>query len=336
VASVQLSISLVRALISVIEASGASRDEFLARAGIDPDLVEQGQARLSVKDYRRAIDAALEVTGEPALGLRLGEHASAAMYPVVAHVVEQASTLGGGIEMMTRYSALLAAGYEPRLIDTGPTVSLRLSYLADGSAATRLTAEFLMTALSRMLRQYVGPNAHPHRVSFVYRAPAHAAEYRRVFRGVECFEQPFTELEFPREWLARSQLHSNPGLHNVLRMHAERELCQLERGATIVEQVQSALASRDPRSSPTMTELARELDVSARTLARKLQIENATYTELVERWRQGAAKSLLEDRRLTIQETAAAMGFASAPAFHRAFRRWTGQTPKQYISSIGR
>lgn len=330
----QVSIWLVRAIINSVERAGASRNDFLALARIDPDLVERGEARLLVDDYKRAIEAAITVTADPALGLHLGEHATPAMYHVVAHLVDHAATLGEGIAMITRYSALLAKGYEPCLIDSGERVALRLPYLIGATGATQLTAEFALTGFMRMFRQYVGLKARPYRASFAYPAPAHAAEYRRIFGGVERFDQPFTEIEFPRSWLARSQLYSDAALHSVLKSHAERALSQLERGGTVVERVQSALASSDLRALPTMTALARELAISARTLARKLNVEGVTYATLVESRQTSAAKSLLEARHLTIQAIADAMGFASAPAFHRAFRRWTGLTPKQYVSSV--
>jgi AraC-like DNA-binding protein len=333
---VQVSILLVRALISAVERAGASRDAFLALARIDPDDIALGQARLSVEDYTRAMEAALVVSHDPALGLHLGERAIPAMYHVVAHLVEHASTLGDGIEMILRYSSLLAAGFEPCLVEQGEYVALRLPYLTGEHPAVRLTAEFGMVGLMRMLRQFVGERVRPLRVCFAYAAPAHAQEYRRVFDGLECFGQPFTELVFPRAWLERAQLHADPELRNLLQSHADRELAQLERGGTIGERVQRVLASCDPRILPNMQDVARDLDISARTLARKLQLEGTSFVELVEQRRGSAAKGLLERRRLSIQEVADAMGFADAPAFHKAFRRWTGLTPKQYVATVFR
>jgi AraC-like DNA-binding protein len=215
-------------------------------------------------------------------------------------------------------------------------VALRFSYLVGDSDAVRITAEFAMTGLLRMLRQFMGERVRPVRVSFAYPAPAHAHEYRRVFEGSVCFGQPFTELVFPRAWLARPQLHGNPELQSLLQAHAERELAQLERGGTTGERVERVLALSDPRVLPTMQDVARDLDISSRTLARKLQLEGTSFVELVERRRGSAAKCLLEARRLSIQEVADAMGFGDAPAFHKAFRRWTGLTPKQYVASVER
>ena len=332
----QVSILLVRALVSAVERAGGSGDQFLARARLDPEQVALGQARLGVDDYKRALEAALEVSRDPALGLHLGERASSAMYHVVAHLVDHARTLGEGIDMILRYSSLLAAGFEPCLVQQGEHVAVRLSYLVGDSDPVRFTAEFAMTGLMRMLRQFMGERVRPTRVCFAYAAPSHAHEYRRVFDGLERFGQPATELVFPRAWLSQPQLHTNPALHTLLQTHADRELAQLERGGSIVERVQRVLALSDPRILPTMQDVARDLDISARTLARKLQLEGTSFVELVETRRGSAAKCLLEARRLTIQEVADAMGFADAPAFHKAFRRWTGLTPKQYVASVYR
>jgi len=333
---VQVSIRLVSALIAAVERAGGRREHFLALARIDPELVLRGDARLSVEEYIAVLEAALEATPDPALGLHLGEHARSSMYHVVAHLVEHAKTLGEGVDMILRYSSLLASGFEPRLIEYPDRVALRLPYLCGESGAVRLTAEFAMAGLMRMLRQFLGEGVRPLRVCFAYRQPAHHSEYRRVFGGLECFGQPYTELQFPREWLARSQLYANPELHILLQTHAERELAQLERGGSVRERVERVLAMSDPRTLPSMQDVARELDISARTLARKLQLEDASFAQLIEDRRMRAAKSLLQTGRLTIQEVADAMGFADAPAFYRAFRRWTGLTPKQYVATVFR
>lgn len=332
----QVSIWLVRAIISAVERAGRSRSQFLALARIDPELVAQHEASLHVDDYIRAIDAAYAVTCDPALGIHMGEHSTAAMYHVVAHLVEHATTLGEAIHTMVRYSSLLAVGYEPCLVEEGDRACLRLPYLIGESNAVHLTAEFSLTGFMRMLRQYLGETLQSYRACFAYPEPAHAAEYRRVFRGAVSFDQRHTEMQFPRSWLAHPQPYANTPLYTLLQSHAERELAELSRGATVVETVRRALAARDPRALPTMADLARELDISARTLARKLHAEGATYAALVEDRRTRAAKYLLGNRRMTIQEIADAMGFADASAFHRAFRRWTGLTPRQYVSSAAR
>lgn len=335
----QVSILLVRALIGAVERAGADRIQFLSLAGLDADEVALGQARLSLDDYMRALDAAFKVSRDPALGLHVGERASPAMYHVVAHLVEHATTLGEGLDMMLRYSALLAEGFEPCLVEhteARESVSLRFPYLTGEIDAVRFTAEFAMVGMMRVVHQFIGVRARPLRVCFAYKAPAYAHEYKRYFDGVECFSQPFTELQLPRAWLGRRQLHANPQLQSLLQAHADRELALLEHGITTAERVQRVLALCDPRVLPGMQEVARELDISARTLARKLQVEGTSFAELVEQRRGCAAKSLLQKQRLTIQEVADAMGFADAPAFHKAFRRWTGLTPKQYVASVAR
>jgi len=336
--SVQVSISLVRALTSAVEREGATRAQYLALAGIDPLLVERDDARLDIKSYLRALDAAIDVTQNPALGLQLGQHATSAMYHVVAHMAEVAKTLGHAIDMILRYSGILAVGFEPCLVDQREhgLVALRLPYLLGESRAVRLTAEFAMTGFMRLLRYYVGDRARPTSVCFAYRAPEHADEYRRVFGGTECFEQPFTEVKFPREWLEQAQLNANRDLYTLLQTHAELELSRLSHNTSVVQRVERVLASSKPRELPSMETVARTLDISARTLARKLQAQSVSYAQLVEDRRSAAAKCLLTGGRHSIQEVASALGFADTPAFHKAFRRWTGLTPKQYITSVMR
>jgi AraC-like DNA-binding protein len=258
------------------------------------------------------------------------------MYHVVAHVVEQAATLGEGVDMMLRYSDILASGFAPQLIRYEARVALRLPYLAGESLAARFTAEFAMVGFQRFLRHFIGESARPSRACFAYKAPVYAAEYRRVFGGSECFGQPFTEMLFPEEWLTRTHAFAMPELYTLLQSHAERELAQLELGTTTAARVLRVLETRKPSALPTMNDVARELDISARTLARRLQAEQVTFAELIDKRRTCAAKSLLVGRRLTIQQVATAMGFGDAPAFHKAFRRWTGLTPKQYVSSAAR
>jgi AraC-like DNA-binding protein len=329
-----VSVMMVRMLVGALEHQGSNRARFFELAGLPPSALDDINARLPLGAYLRALDAALAVASDPALGLRIGEQVSPVMFDVIGHLAEHAPTLRESIQTSERYARLAAEGHDPQLVELGDTASIRFPSLRGNLAAVRLTAEFALVALVGMLRRFVGPSAKPNWVRFAYDAPEYAAEYERVFGDLVQFGCDVTEIEFPRAWLDSTHAYANPDLQALLETRAERLLGRLERDAPLTERVLSILASNDPRQMPTMNAVASELEMSARSLRRKLLVEGASFGELVERTLMNAAKRLLQDPRASIQETAYAMGFAAPAAFHRAFKRWTGLTPKQYQSSF--
>ena len=325
---------MVRVLASALEREGGSRTQFLELAGIEPSLFDDSQARLSLDTYLRVVDAALAVSKDPAFGLHLGEHASPMMFDVIGHLAQNTATLRDSVHTMQRYAKLAADGHDPELIEDENQAAIRFPSLRGNWAAVRLTAEFTLTALLSSLRLFVGPEARPNSVSFAYEQPAYWAEYARVFGAPVSFACEVTEIAFPRAWLDRAHGYPSSDLHALLVNRAEQLLGRLERDAALSERVTQILSTCDPRKLPTMDAVARELQMSARSLRRKLAAEKVSYTELAERALANAAMRMLRESRTSIQETAFAMGFAAPAAFHRAFKRWTGMTPKQYRASF--
>lgn len=331
----RVSTHMVRALVSAVECAGGSREHLLARSAIASEQLDGPDAWLSVCDYMRILETAVEVSEDPALGLHFGERATSGVFQLLAHLVEHAATLGEALEMIVRYTALLAQGFEPEVILEAEHALLRFPWLCGDSPAVCVMAELAMSGLMRLLRLYVGQHARGVSVSFAYREPACAADYRRVFGRGTHFEQPFTQLQFPRAWLARTQLYANPELQRSLVLQADRELA-LQHSDRFSARVEQSLARHEPRALPNVTAIARELGMSSRTLLRRLRSEGVTFTELILKHRSSEARRLLEPGALSVREVAEAMGFADTPAFHKAFKRWTGLTPMQYVSSVRR
>jgi AraC-like DNA-binding protein len=119
----------------------------------------------------------------------------------------------------------------------------------------------------------------------------------------------------------------------VLKEQADRSLLRLERDGSLRVQIERIMAEHGPLPL-TMENAACELGTSARSLQRRLLAEKLNFAELVTRHRVDVAKRMLERPSASLQATAYDMGFASASAFHRAFKRWTGMTPKQYQDSF--
>jgi len=328
-----VSIQMVRFFAEVVERVGVSRDQLLTSAGLDPEILADHDARLSLADYDRVVRAALALSRDEALGLHLLERSRFGTSHLLGHLASHVTTLRQAIETATRYQGILSDQPKSTLCEQDDIASVRYAFPPVDAPMVRFAAELAMSGFLHLIQRFVGPNAQPRGVFFGYRAPSYHAEYTRVFGGTERFGHAFTGIEFERAWLDRTQLHQNPELYAVLREQAERALGRLVRDENLAQVVKAQLASCDPSQMLTMEEMARLLSMSARTLRRRLVAEGVEYKDMIKQARIGKAKRLLENPRISIQEAAYAMGYATPAAFHRAFKRWTGMTPKEYKSS---
>ncbi|MBN1654843.1 MAG: AraC family transcriptional regulator [Deltaproteobacteria bacterium] len=328
-----LSIQILRPLIEATERRGVSRFQLLKAAGLAPATLIEGGSRLSNTEYNRLLLSALELSRDDALGLHIGEQSRSSAFGLLGHLSVHAGTLRQGLETVIRYKGILSDFPMPKISERGKTFLIQYSFPGFDSTGVKLSAELAMSALLRFFRIFVGPNARPNRVFFAYEPPPYRQEYERVFEGTARFEHEFTGIEFESTWLDCSQLFENPELYSVLQRQAEKMLGRITRESKLADIVLKKLALADPSKIPLMQEIARHFGMSARSLQRRLVAEGVGYKEVVEQARGEIAKRILESPYMSIKETAYAMGFTSPAAFHRAFKRWTGMTPKQYKSS---
>lgn len=329
-----VSILIVRPLLEVVAGYGVTSEQLLSSASFDPARLDDLDGRLQISELDRLQEAALALTGDPALGIHMGERASAPAYDIVGYIGTHASTLRECIENLLRYSRIMS-DLVPVLeeSDDVATIAFDRSGRPD-SPPTRLRAELALTGFVRLLRSFCGEDATAREVLFEHAAPPYRAEYTRFFGGLERFEQPLTALRFDREMLSREAMHKNPRLSALFTGEAERVLQRLERRVTHAERLRELLATQRVDETPTMSEVARRLGMSVRSLRRRLAEEGVSFPKLLEEAYVAFAKRLLEDPERSIYQAAFDMGFSDPSAFHRAFRRWTGMTPTQYRENL--
>jgi AraC-like DNA-binding protein len=321
----------VRAVVAGVEDAGVTRERFLADAGLPARAIDDGAVRMSWRDYLRVIRTALHSSGDPALGLHMGERASTSWFDVIGHLAQHSTDLRSALGACVRYSRLATDGPRLALTEEGELAVVRLTHLQGDAPEVRFICEFALTALLlHLILRYAERGVQPTRVCFAHAAPAHHAEYRRIFGGRERFGQSDTGIAFERSWLDRKQLHHSPELHELLRSRAELLLSRLDTDASATERVRRWLGSHDLQNKPSMEEIARSLGMSGRSLRRRLTEEGTHFSELVEAARALGAQRMLEDPRFSVQEAAYALGFSTHAAFTRAFKRWTGKSPSAY------
>jgi AraC-like DNA-binding protein len=328
-----VSIHMVRALVGAMEPIVGDRGRWLAAADLDPRQLEDCGARLSLAAFEGVKRVALAVSGDEALGLHMLSPTRFVSFDVLADLTSHAATLRESLEAVTRYARIYSEGVTFTLSESHNSAVIRIDMRRSSEAGFRMSAELAMSGMLYLTRRFVGAHAQPRRVCFPYEAPTYRAEYRRVFGGAERFGQPFTGIELKRSWLKCTQLYNNPELCQTLTEQAERELGRVTRSSRFATRVTEHLAAGDPATLPNMENVARRFGISARSLRRRLHDEDITYNVLVERALATLAKRMLAAADGSIQATAYRMGFSTPSGFHRAFKRWTGLTPKQYMRS---
>jgi AraC-like DNA-binding protein len=326
-----VSVVLVRAFVEVVERAGVDRERLLSETSLDPKHLEAGDVRLEFAEFARLQTRALDLTGDEALGLHIAEQASEAAFDLVAHLIAHAPTLRDGIALCLRFQRVFSDDAELTLVEKNDSATLRLSFPRTTLRSDRMHAEFVMAGLLRMVKVFAGPRPAVRAVSFEHARPEHHLECKRVFGGVERYRRPFTGIEIDPKILDQPYLHRHAELYEVLRSHAERKLSHLTRGVGYAERLRQYFLARPPLgATPDMGTVARAFGTSVRSLRRRLTEEGVSYKAVLDEALAVAATRMLSDPRRSIQETAYAMGFSDPTAFHRAFKRWTGMTPKQY------
>ena len=120
------------------------------------------------------------------------------------------------------------------------------------------------------------------------------------------------------------------GLASVLERHALERLESLEIAADPMTPVRVAVREQLTDGPPKLDAVAKAVAMSGRTLQRRLREAGTSFQDLVDEERRSAARAYLGDRHLAVAEIAYLLGYSEASAFVRAFKRWTGMTPKQF------
>jgi AraC-like DNA-binding protein len=313
-----------------------STETFLNKSGLDRSLLDDPNARLDLPAYDRLQELALDFTGDPALGLHMGDSQSLSAFQVVGYLASHCRTIREGLDVFFRYHRIVSDCPASYLMARGDDSVLIYNFPRTTPRCSRLRAEFGMTRLLRIAQMFLRVGKTPRQVWFEHGAPAYADEYTRIFGDCEVrFLQPTTSLVMPTAALDTVQLHPNPQLFQVLKAQADAQLSALDAGTQgLAQRIHQLVVHHFTDMEPDMETMARRLGMSARSLRRRLQEEGTSFSDVVARAMGELSCNVLREHNTTIQEAAFRLGFSEVSSFHRAFKRWTGMTPKQFRASL--
>lgn len=304
-------------------------DALLADVGLGRERLTDPACRVSLETTNALLLRAIEMTGEPALGLLLGTRMRPSQHGYIGFAAMTASTVGEAIRIAERYAPLRTAAFGLRLRVEGPQAALYLVFDTDLEPLRQSVLLALCMGLFQMSQAATGHALHG-RAELDFPAPAWLERVGSLLEGHRlAFGQPANRLVFPASDLELPLLMADPVATQLALSQCERDLESLGEQARLVGRVRRLLEDSHD-GFPGLDSTAAVLHLSPRTLKRHLALQGTSFSELLEEVRREKALLLLRNRSLAVAQVADRLGYTDVANFTRAFRRWTGMTPSGY------
>ena len=309
-------------LPALIRAFGIDPVEVCESAGVAPDSFDDPEGRITVDAVGRLLEASVARTGCPHFGLLAGRLCRLADWGPVGELARNCANVGEALRAFNAHQHLVSDGALTMLLDHGETVDFVFAMYVPRPSGSDLLHDAALAAHFNLLSELCGPRWQPTEICLPHGRPDNIAPYRNLFRTTVRFDSEICAVRFQSSWLQQPVADADPARKRV----AERALATSDR-PQIVQEVYRMLRRTLLAGHKGGDQVARNLSLHRRTLSRRLRAQGTTYQSALDDVRFSVASQLLCDRRITLDDIAANLGYASVNTFIRAFSRWTGQAP---------
>lgn len=327
--------SWTRALRKQLDALGLDSLALSRAAGLDPQLMDDPNARYPVTVTTRFWELAVQASGDPALGLRVSRFVSPTTFHALGYALVASGSLREVFERIVRYHPVVSDALVMSFERVDEHYEFRFR-VPDGSpmpaneAMDAFAAIYVRTCRNRLGRHYA-----PLAVHLMRPQPEDPQPWHTVFRAPLFFGAAENLLLFSCEDFDSHLDDANPELAEHNEAVLNRTLEQLS-ALTWERKVRGAIETQLPEGEPSAEHIAHTLHLSLRSLQRHLADVGCRYDLLLNQCRQNLALQHMRDPGCSLSEVAYLLGFADTSSFSRAFKRWTGMTPSQYREGLNR
>lgn len=321
---------LARGLLDFAVSKGASRTQLASQARLTLAELEDIDRRIPFERYVALMRAGQALTGDPALALHYGETNDMAQVSVVGLLAYACETMGEALIQMNRYGRLVVEF-------DGPKERFRVEQRDGGvwvvdnrenpNAFPELTESTFARAICAPRRFGVTQLAKKVRVT--HAAPSYRAEYERVYGAPVTFEASWNAIELDPKWMNHKISVQPRYVFGILAERADALLAELEGSKSMRGRVETLLMPVLHKGDASMDTIADKLGLSRQTLFRQLKAEGVTFEKVLDELRHKLALRYLGAKKVSVNETAYLVGFSDPAAFSRAFKRWTGISPRE-------
>ncbi|MBL4671040.1 MAG: AraC family transcriptional regulator [Arenicella sp.] len=325
-------IRYVRVILESAVHRGYDGDRILSNCGISKKLLLQDKARLSANDYNNFARQVMILMEDEFCGF-LDKPGKIGTFAMMTRACVNCPTLGEFIQRSIKFSNIMTDCIEIAL-DKKADQTRNVIRPKIGMRDPNNFLSFVMLGIAhRLFSWIIGQPLLLQTATFAHEQPDYANEYNFLFKTSIKFGQPQFSLCFPASYLALPNIQTERTLDQFLQLPVLQlmSLSSSENSAVIkISKMINAYVAAD---FPEFESIASELCMTTATLRRRLREEGSSYRRIKDDLRRDTAIFNLGRASMSIEQVAESVGFSEPTSFFRAFKRWTGVTPRVYVKS---
>jgi AraC-like DNA-binding protein len=326
---IDITVGVLGQLQKYAQSIGLDFREVMRAASADPRILDDPDERIAIEAYLDIEDEAARISGDACLGLHMGEYFEPGDWSIAGYYMTRCATLGEVFVKGGRYARIIGNLIGAKGWIVPGAVRVRLFVPRWAPVMSRHCYEATLSSSVSMLRRLTGRDLSPSVVRLPGERPSDDSEYRRVFRCPVQFGSKNPGMDVPLSMISLPVLDPDPESAARFEAWAEDALSRLPSLRMASERVMRILLERLDDPGLSARAAAREMGLSLRALQAALAEEGEEFGALLRRARESQARDYLRTGR-SAEEITCLLGFSDVSVFRKAFKKWTGMTPREY------
>lgn len=327
---------LVADILEFAVSKGGDRDDLCTSLGIE---IGEEVAPNEVVSYGEMVSL-LNITGQAIddefLGLHLGEQLILKGTRQVDEIMQNSPTIEEAFSNAVNYSKLISDALTCRMEKKENYTKISFEVNPDWEVlqnqAVQQIIDLTLVCTLKSIYWLTGRKYSPKEVHLNYPTLKKRNEYFRVFDCSIKFKEPTIGIIFHNPILSQAVSTFDLGLLADLKKTANEEVKKLEAEDALILQVKKVILKSLPQKS-NIKEVSQDLNVSSRTLQRKLQQRNTNFKQIEKDVLIKLAVKFMRNEERSIDEISYLLGFSEASAFIRFFKNEMNTTPRSYMKT---
>lgn len=322
----------VRLILELASERGLDCARLLKGSNIEASILQSPDTRVPALAVSQLFYRVMQLSKDGGLGYEVGLRSNLTSHGYLGFGLMSFPVYRDVLEFGIKFFMLRTPFFDLKLIEDGESAALEVGNKLNLGPLRQPLVEMLMAGLWKMGPQISGDLYKRDEEAcfwFDFAEPEYFSKYKHRLPQVH-FNMPANQIRFPARVLSLKINTADKTTSQMVTDQCEREMSVLglanQDWRTRVRQI----LEQDLTDYPRLDDVAASLNISTRSLKRKLAQQQTSFIEILNDTRVMQAKKLLAGSDLKIVDIAGRLGYNNAGNFTRAFTKWAEQTPSAY------